>query len=380
MYLHLAYDSPFADHLIRYCNQQSDQNKFIVFAKKLKYVKSDVTWVKDYEAFQALNIRADDFKRIFIHYLGVDSVKFILQYPAYGEYYWAFWGSDGYRIPELQAELYLPRTHSIAQQEKPLRWRLAAVLNRWKGIFVHSDAYKALQSIKTCCTWVSGDYELIRKLAPSIQLQFFSYLSAAELFGQTLVPATTTSTKPDAVTVLLGNSLNMTNNHLDALQYVSRAGFPVKQIILPISYNGTEPYKKVVRQAARDMFGDRAMTLEQFMSLPEYLNLISTCDVVVFFHMRQQGANNALSLLWMGKLLIMHSSSTLYQTLAGWGLSVLPSDSIGNYADLLRAYDSFADRAERNRSILSGIFSEESVTKAYADLFKLDASDTSQLS
>ena len=82
---------------------------------------------------------------------------------------------------------------------------------------------------------------------------------------------------------MIGNSAVPTNNHLDILNYLRNNDTTSwKKIIIPLSYGGTESYKKVVIDEGVSLFGDRMMPLQSFMPLDKYTRIMSNCKTAIF--------------------------------------------------------------------------------------------------
>lgn len=369
-YLHLFTDNFIVDSIVARCDNASPGNRYIVFARKSRFVKSKrVEFFDSYRQLKASGIDVAQFKRIFVHYLGGDAVRFILDHPEFDHYYWFFWGADGYALDELKGNLYLGLTHEWLTRNRPgLVARIKKVLREY--LFPVSDNKKlAIARIAYVCTYIDGDVELVRRAVDTRMKQiFFTYQSVTELAGE----GTCKKCDLSHVKFLIGNSINPTNNHLDVFDFLgkisSRTG---SELYIPLSYSGEEQYAAMVKQRAFELF-DRVVPLDTFVPPEEYQKIMTEVDVAVFFHVRQQASNTALGLLWLGKLLIMRSESTLFQKFRSWGLSVVSSDEIMTQKDLENRLLQFDDRWSRNREILNELFSEAAVRKCYDVLFEED--------
>ncbi|WP_214228891.1 TDP-N-acetylfucosamine:lipid II N-acetylfucosaminyltransferase [Pedobacter sp. B4-66] len=369
MYLHLAKDSPFVDYFIDYFSRQTPDNTFVIFGKELKHTKNKekVILVKDFEELRDKGYRAVDFKKVFIHFLSQESTAFVLANKGYEQFYWIFWGADGYKIRELDFELLLPETEQVVNKGIWVKDRLRKFKKYILSFISKTDSYRAVQNITYCCTWVMGDLELARRLNPNIIHVPFAYLSSDELFKteDNLVEG---NHGGHGLEILLGNSLDVSNNHIDAISYLKSLKLDIDRVIFPLSYSGKVNYRELIKNRAKQNWSSKATFLEEFLPLKEYLALINSVDIVVFFHLRQQAANNSLSLLWMGKLIIMHPKSLLYRTLSDWGLSVISADLIKSQEDIEEYNQIFNDRVVNNRKILLEKFNKSAVDEYYRNL------------
>ncbi|WP_422356270.1 TDP-N-acetylfucosamine:lipid II N-acetylfucosaminyltransferase [Roseivirga pacifica] len=366
MNLHLFTDSFFVDKVIPKYEEYGDDNLFIVFSPSIKLVKNtSIYHFRSYSELKKSNINLREVRKIFIHYLGGYAVDFILDNPKLGTYFWFFWGADGYSLKGLRENVLLPKTKRNAKEA-------SSVFSKYRRMVIRlikqmdSRKRRALKHIDYCCTWVHGDYELIKSTIPcELKFHFFSYLSAIDLFRSDVVSS---DINYDDLHIMAGNSLNATNNHFELVDYIQSSFNNVSRVVMPISYSGSETYKSRIKQyVAKSLLPVKY--LESFMPIHQYLDLINSCDIIVFFHLRQQAANNSLSVLWMGKILVMHPDSTLFRFFSEQGLSVVSYKELKSISDLKKYDRHFHDRKERNRVILNSLFSEEEIEKMYRFLF-----------
>lgn len=365
MNLHLFTDSFFVSDIIEKCENYGEDNYYVVFAPSMKYVDHrKVHHYQTYNEFKNSGFSFEKVSRIFIHYLGGYAVDFILDNKSLAPYYWFFWGADGYALKSVRNDLLLKKTKIYSKGSISFyqRWRLKFIK---KFLKFESRKKEALKSIDYCCTWVEGDYRLIQDMGfTQLKFYFFSYLSAKELFNNNLANK---ELDFGNLRILAGNSLNVTNNHFEIIDFVSEIFDEKTEVVFPVSYSGSKIYKqKIISYAKKHLTNPKF--LEEFMSMENYLYLINDCDIIIFFHLRQQAANNSLSLLWMGKILIMHPDSTLFKFFEAQGLSVISMDKIGSIKDLESFNHKFKDRLVANRIILGELFSEEKVAGMYRNL------------
>lgn len=370
MYLHVFTDSPFIETIIAQCERISSQNRYVVFSESSNYAKSPkIEFFKSYKALKSTNFQARNYDRIFIHYLGGNAVDLILDNPGFPEYYWFLWGADGYSLIGDKLNIYLPKTASLAKSKRPLKQIVKAWLLKMLRPGKEKKA-EAVRQIKMCCTYVTGDFQLVQDAVGSkMQQLVFAYLSTAELFkGDPDVALNLDFSKK--LKVLMGNSLNPTNNHIEMIDFLN--GLPDAKnlsVVMPASYGGSDHYKKSLLPYAKAQLDD-IFFIENFMPYDEYMNVIKEIDVAVFFHIRQQGSNNALALLWLGKILIMREESTLFKVFRSWGLSVMGHTEVRSVEDIVRFNQAKADRLKSNQKILLQHLSPAVVDNYYNALFK----------
>ena len=101
MNLHLCYDEKVITRTIHYFEEAiPNQNKFIIFVnpkkKSCDHVKVDKPYVHyvHYKSKEFLEIVGDvtSYKNIIIHYMGVETCRFLLTLPKGIDVTWIIWG------------------------------------------------------------------------------------------------------------------------------------------------------------------------------------------------------------------------------------------------------------------------------------------------
>lgn len=126
------------------------------------------------------------------------------------------------------------------------------------------------------------------------------------LYFPTRTPSTTiqrcaaSSARP--FTVLVGNSGDRANRHIDALHAIrDRFGSEVR-VVIPFGYPaGNNLYAAEVRNTAERLFGpSRVRFLGEVIGFDEYLAVLAGCDLGYFLFERQQGIGTILPLIRTG--------------------------------------------------------------------------------
>ncbi|MCR9944552.1 TDP-N-acetylfucosamine:lipid II N-acetylfucosaminyltransferase, partial [Vibrio owensii] len=132
--------------------------------------------------------------------------------------------------------------------------------------------------------------------------------------------------------VMVGNSLDPSNNHYDVLKRIDSNR---EHIILPISYGGSKSYKSWLLNKLRE-HDCKTQKLEEFLDSSQYLDILTSCNVLVLNHIRQQGVGNVALALSLGITIYLNKISPLYLELRSKGFHIFETDSISNESDLLR--------------------------------------------
>lgn len=246
--------------------------------------------------------------------------------------YWVMWGGD----------LYYCQNRPRAFRSDTFERIRASVISRI-GHFV------------SC---IKGDYELAKKWY-GVRGQYHECLMyPSNLYKEYATPPK----KGDVTNILIGNSADSTNNHLESFEKL----LPFKNenilIYCPLSY-GSTAYAERITKLGKEMFGDKFIPLLKFMPFEKYLELLGKIDIAVFAHKRQQAMGNTITLLGLGKKVYMRSDVTTWSLFTKLGVNVFDVEKLN-----IRLLSD--DEARRNNEIISEHFSEQKLVEQLASVFK----------
>ncbi|MEZ8970486.1 TDP-N-acetylfucosamine:lipid II N-acetylfucosaminyltransferase [Vibrio cyclitrophicus] len=250
--------------------------------------------------------------------------------------YWFMWGAD----------LYAP-----VIQERSIR----NVINN----FIAKRPKGAFYGL---VTYIYGDFELAQKMYKSKSIYKECILYPSNVCHVDFGSRKNKISKE--VKVLLGNSADPTNNHIELLNDLSMldtGGLDIK-IYCPLSY-GNQDYAKRVIEYGTELFGNRFIPLVEFISLNRYQDMLSEIDFAIFGHRRQQAMGNIINLIGMGKTVYLNKNITTYEFMKSKGISVRCINNI----DLVEIKE---EEKENNKSIISGYFNEEKLISQLNDIFE----------
>jgi hypothetical protein len=76
------------------------------------------------------------------------------------------------------------------------------------------------------------------------------------------------------------------------------------------------------------MFGDRFCPLREFMPYDDYLEFLSTIDIAIFAHDRQQAMGNTITLLGMGKKVFIRKGISQWRLFNKLGVKVFNIENL----------------------------------------------------
>lgn len=246
-----------------------------------------------------LVVRLNRAEKIFLHGLfDLRILMFLSMQPwLLKKCYWVIWGGDLYS--------YLAR---------PKNWQmfLAGIL---KKIII--------KRIKHFVTQIHGDYELAKEWYGAEGCWHECFVYPSNLYHELPVQAT----HHEGINILLGNSADPSNNHIEVLDKLRRYAKGGVRVYCPLSY-GDQEYADKVSACGTENLGEKFVPLREFMSLEKYRDLLGKIDIAIFNHNRQQGMGNITTLLGMGKKVYLRKEITTWNFLQSLGITVFDVDSI----------------------------------------------------
>ncbi len=162
--------------------------------------------------------------------------------------------------------------------------------------------------------------------------------------------------------ILLGNSTDPHNNHIEALEIVEKACIEAEMITSILSYGVYESYKENVISVGEKMFGQKFNPVSKFMPLSDYLKLLNSIDYAVFNHKRQEAMGVTIQLLSLAKPIFFNPQSPAYQSLIRRGYVVFNIYELEKFKDI-KSVD-----LRKNRELLLKEYSLEVLNSFYTNL------------
>lgn len=205
--------------------------------------------------------------------------------------YWVIWGGDLY-------------TYQLGYRN--WKWKIKEFFRR-----------PVIKKIGHLVTYIEGDVALARKWYKAKGEYHECLMYTSNLYQEYKLPKNSSKT----INIQVGNSASPSNNHLEALKKL----LPYKDkniyIYLPLSYGSPEYAKQVIEQG-REWFGDKFKPLTDMLPFNEYLAFLSTIDIAIFNHNRQQAMGNTITLLGLGKTVYIRSDTTQWGFLKDKGITI----------------------------------------------------------
>ncbi|MEX1214252.1 TDP-N-acetylfucosamine:lipid II N-acetylfucosaminyltransferase [Saccharospirillum sp.] len=250
--------------------------------------------------------------------------------------HWLIWGGDLYQYTKTSGTV---------------RSRIKEVLRRF-----------VIHRIGHLVTYIEGDVELARQWygAKGSHHECIMYLS--NVVNPGMVPEASPQPDKAGLNILLGNSADPSNNHVETLERLRPYKDQDILIYAPLSY-GDQDYAKQVIDQGKEWFGDKFVPMTDFMPFDQYLEFLKSLDIAVFNHQRQQAMGNTILLLGMGKTVFMRSDVTHWRFLSGLGVKLFDVSQV-----TLQLLSS--DEMQKNAHIVHSYFSRATLIKQLSDIFE----------
>lgn len=333
--LHLCNDEKFIDMAINQFERlQNVKSVFVVCSKTpLKYVKTSNVVVLDKKE-DVLNFVKNNpcdfvvFHSLFISLINISEIhKPII---------WNSWGMDVYsdvsasRKRAITLSLYKPLTRKFVNDNLSLKNRIGKYLSslyKWKYI-------RSLKRVKYVSTVFPEEYDFIKKVKKDVVFFPFRYISVNEGTFDT-----SASIDFEKKYVLLGNSLALTNNHLDILSNLESRKEHLT-VIMPISYpQENKKYKDKLLEYIETLTYVHVLPIKEFMPYQEYISRISQCSCAIFGHIRQQAVGNISEMLRRGAKVFLYKDSFAYKHYTSMGCKVFCIEEDMMKSDMFEPFD-----------------------------------------
>lgn len=299
-----------------------------------------------------------DCRMLVVHFMNRRAQELTLNASGRVTVFWSGWGGDYYHLmPGGQEALYAPRTTGLLRQLERntvapprthlKRWALRCGARRaihwlhsrrWHSIVTRIDLFSAP---------IEPEFELLRSaLGSKFRAGYcqLNYGSVEDSFGPD--PAR----KGDLRRLLLGNSADPVNNHLDAAWAIPEDVRRTLTIVVPVSY-GRRDYAEAVCREFRGLGFANIEVMRQFLPLSEYISESSRCGIAIYDARRQHALGNIGAALCQGARVFLNPANPCLRYLQSLGAAVESTDRLNS--DLsTAAQSSLQDRSAMNRSAL----------------------------
>lgn len=326
-------DHKFSDDIIDSFESQKGChiNKYIIIKENKKLSEMNVSKTKLWHFIEVVNPSnfmsfIEDWRIdvVFIHNLASLPFYLIGRIPPKIKVVWFAWGADLYTFPDIRVPLLKIDKFFHPLTRKILKATAKEKIQSWHSTIhalIHKSSYiNTLRRIDYFSGVLPIEYKLLKEQNPHFNAYFLEYTYDNK--GTPVSELELNKQYDLTCDILVGNSADPSNNHLDALKKLSEINIKDSLIYVPLSYRGTDSYKNNVRQFGKAVWGEKFVVLEKMLPFEEYKNKILTSGNIIMFHERQQAMGNIIVSLWYGCKVFLSKNSVGYMYLKSIGCKV----------------------------------------------------------
>lgn len=287
------------------------------------------------EHYLSLMIEINRADKVIVHSLFDFKVILLLFFMPWSlkKCYWIMWGGDLY-------------TYKLGNRN--LKWRVKEFFRK-----------PVIKNFGFFSTTVPGDFDLVVSWYNSKSKFIHNLMYPSHLYRSL---EHTENQHKSKVYIQVGNSADPTNKHHEVLKYISDLKLDGYKIFCPLSY-GSSSHRDSVIQYGKDLLGDKFIPMTNYMEFSEYNKYMSSIDIAIFNHDRQQAMGNMIGLLSLGKKVVLKRTTTSYNFFKSLGLKVYSLDDKGVMALLTK------DEKMQNIEIMRTHFSPEKLKSDWEKVF-----------
>ncbi|HAW79865.1 MAG TPA: hypothetical protein DEO59_02795 [Balneola sp.] len=328
-------EKSFSELEMKYVIFQKDQKKRLPEnskVQKLNYSLTKIGFASLISLIRDIN-KAD---RIVLHGLN-EAMTFLLLFLMpwnLKKSYWFTWGDDVYK--------------EVLKNSLKLK-----LLSFFKKFVVRNLGFIVVE--------IDGEYENINKFFNPRGERIKSFKYPSNIFTSTI----TEGINQDSLNILVGNSSDPGNCHLEMFralkEELAKKGLQNYNIVCPLSYGSDDHAEKVIKKGEL-LFGSNFMPLTNFLPLDEYQKMLSSLDIALFNHRRQQAMGNIINLIGLGKKVFIRKEVTTWDYFEQLNIKVYCTSEL----ELERVTE---DIANKNSEIVKAYFSKEKLQSDLKQVF-----------
>lgn len=329
-------------------NNPSVEFKLIKYVNRIKIVKPE-----EFHAF----LKEGSYDAVFLHSLFTMPIELIPKIDRKIKVFWFGWGYDMYTQPSLKPAIRIPLNHEKTievmanhiSQEKQGKTLYQRINGRRHRMIDRHHYEMAVRRVDYFSGVLPVEYDMIKNnwyfKAKKVVYCYIS-LKTMDKYDNPLPYV-------EGRNILVGNSADANNNHLDVLPYLEKLDLSSRKVYVPLSYAGQPYYIDAVVDGYKKALGEKAILLMDFLPIDEYRSIVGSCGIAIFFHERQQAMGNVEMSLWNGCKVFLSETSVAYRYLKGKGFNVYTIQQDLNQEELDKPLTNV--QRDENRKILYSI-------------------------
>lgn len=368
MILHLISDEKVVNRAIAHFEDVFPDDNFVVcFSdKNTKHVKIKKNIIF-YTGGENVEIDFSKIKKVIIHFLGIDKIDFCNKFVKNVPVYWPVWGGDLYN------QLLSPKGYRLYSYDTIRAIGICSYFRYMVRLvkFRLTNYSKIVSFIKNRIDYVAandGDYQLLKEwlhLPDRIKRFDLFYFPIDNILKEDLAGK---EILPNSRNILCGNSASFSNNHIDTLNKIKKFKNEDSDVIMPLSYSGTEKYIQYVINKGLKIYGNKFKPLTEFIPIEQYNNILQSSFICVFSNWRQEAFGNIVMSLYLGAKIYMTKKNPLLNTILDMGCKIFALEDCNNKEEFNTPLS--ADAKKQNRQIIIELYNSERLHSLIKEYFK----------
>lgn len=361
--LHLVPDDKFTHAAFENFSKQAgvDCSWLVVASNELKYLKAE-----NFKTISFKNTKLKEFKDylsrfdfVIVHSLSEVHCKIIINNPH--RYVWVGMGYDYYEY--VERDVHIGFSKKVNFLEVGLKRAVRSVFKNANFDFPSENLKsEAISKVMFFAPVLPNEFFPVKKIFKNLEYIEWNYGSLAKSLTNDM------SLKEGANSILLGNSSDSSNNHVQILDTLSELNMSGRRIVLPLNY-GSKVYKKLFLRKLKKYQTLDLNVLNDFMPKDKYFDYISGCDVVIMNHVRQQAGANIAIALFMGAKVFLNKKSPFFDFYVNKGAILFSVEEISKSPKII-AERLCQDDVKRNREVVLSVSSQENTDRKTAGLIE----------
>jgi len=379
--LHLCYDEKWMRGGIELFEAAfPGNNKFLVTklsggTRRLKYLPDDNPAIHVHEDKVSFNEWVDkevaQAKVVVIHGIDYERRNIIKRSKDIDKFIWLIKGADMYQNPfvwdrpilgsktaQLNKKLVNPTLTLRQKVKKKLEQLGINSLPGWKDSKLLTK--ESMKHLKLVGTWQKVQFDFLRDngiISGDTDFLHFTYYPLETMVKEV------EKIQELGPNILLGNSASYSNNHIEALEVLSKFKLDGRKVIAPLNY-GDNLYATEISKIGQQLLGDHFEPVLEWMQLEDYNEILKSCSTIVMNHNRGQAAGNVISTLYMGCKVYLSEKNLIFAHLKSKGCKVYSIEKDLQPSNKQAFVPLSRDEVEANRSILRKELSKEVLLKS----------------
>ncbi|MDF0727065.1 TDP-N-acetylfucosamine:lipid II N-acetylfucosaminyltransferase [Cytobacillus sp. S13-E01] len=347
--LHIMSNDKFTEPFIDFINKNfnSDEHFFLVYGKgdgkNINPRENVLNLSLNIKSLLILNDQMNKSNKTLIHGLNSSKLLYMLYFQPWllKKCNWIVFGGDLY---------------SYRHESSDIKSKIVEMMRR-----------QVIRNMGFITTLVRGDYDLaLEWYGTKAKYQHGAYINPISLkYLDSLQPSCKSNS--DTINIQVGNSGDPSNQHIQVIRSLKKFTHEDIKIYLPLSYGGTKEYIYEVIEYGKEIFGDKFVPLLEFLKPEEYAQYLSSIDLAIFNHNRQQGLFNIIALLYLDKKVYIRND------ISSWDYFISSLEaSIYNTLDLEEVnFNEFkTNHKNQNTLKMKKLFNDQNLINVWKKIFE----------